>query len=178
MKAGVIGGALGGVERLGEVLGDFDPTYVTATYSDWVILLDTIERDLQPRGQIRRSPQSIWPRYCQTILSAAAFMQQFKNAEELYTWAAFFNQDKRARPFLPLLIEVEVYGIGFPLATHDAGLGIFFDLLRYKVEKTGSQLVEVDPKHTSQVCAGCGALVKKALHVRLHDCPYCGLILD
>lgn len=30
--------------------------------------------------------------------------------------AAFFNQDKRARPARPLLIEVEVYGIDFPLA--------------------------------------------------------------
>ena len=82
-------------------------------------------------------------------------------------------------------IAVEKLNLGFmlrhghlSLSAHDAGLGIFFDLLRYKVEKTGSHLVEVDPKHTSQVCSGCGAMVKKTLPVRRHDCPYCGLVLD
>lgn len=116
MKAGVIGGALGGVERLAIVLDEFNPTYVINTYPDWESLLDTIENELQPRGKIRRSPQSIWPRYCQTIRSAAAFMQQFETAAEFYTWAEFFNQDKRVQSALPLLLEVEIYGVGFPLA--------------------------------------------------------------
>ncbi|PZN48720.1 MAG: hypothetical protein DIU65_15685 [Proteobacteria bacterium] len=32
--------------------------------------------------------------------------------------------------------------------------------------------------YTSQVGSGCGAVVAKELHVRTHDCPHCGLVLD
>ena len=46
-------------------------------------------------------------------------------------------------------------------AAHDAGLGIFFDLLGYKAEETGSKVIKVDPKNTSQMCSGCGQIVVK-----------------
>tara|TARA_Y100000588_G_scaffold267203_1_gene282211 strand:- start:325 stop:915 length:591 start_codon:yes stop_codon:yes gene_type:complete len=64
------------------------------------------------------------------------------------------------------------------LSAHDAGLGMFQQLLAYKVEETGSQLVEVNPKNTTQACSGCGVLVPKALQVRVHHCFDCGLVLD
>ena len=52
--------------------------------------------------------------------------------------------------------------------------------LDYKAEEAGRQLVKVDPRHTSQMCSGCGVLptVKKDLSVRQHRCPDCGLVLD
>lgn len=28
------------------------------------------------------------------------------------------------------------------------------------------------------MCSGCGRIVAKDLSVRVHDCPYCGLIID
>ena len=36
----------------------------------------------------------------------------------------------------------------------------------------------VDPRGTSQVCSGCGAVVGKDLSVRIHRCPWCGLAID
>jgi transposase len=36
----------------------------------------------------------------------------------------------------------------------------------------------VDPRNTSQLCSGCGEYVPKTLDVRVHICPYCGLVLD
>ena len=36
----------------------------------------------------------------------------------------------------------------------------------------------VDPRGTSQICSGCGSVVKKDLSVRVHSCPGCGLIID
>jgi len=39
-------------------------------------------------------------------------------------------------------------------------------------EKAGGYLIRVDK------CSGCGALVPKALAVRAHACPSCGLALD
>lgn len=63
-------------------------------------------------------------------------------------------------------------------SAHDAALGEFRQLLEYKAESAGTQVVAVNPRNTSQVCSGCGAVVAKELHVRTHDCPHCGLVLD
>lgn len=59
----------------------------------------------------------------------------------------------------------------------DAAWGQFINRLRYKVEETGSQLVDVNPHGTSQECSKCGNTVKKDLSQRIHDCPNCGLLL-
>ncbi len=59
----------------------------------------------------------------------------------------------------------------------DAGWGIFIQLLTYKAEEAGRQLVKVNPYKTSQICSGCGATVAKSLAVRTHRCPFCGLVL-
>ncbi len=64
------------------------------------------------------------------------------------------------------------------LSSHDAGLGLFTQLLAYKVEETGCQLVAVNPAYTSQECSDCGVIVEKSLSVRFHRCPVCGLELD
>ena len=57
----------------------------------------------------------------------------------------------------------------------DAGWAHFLFCLSYKAENAGAQVVEVHARHTSQVCSGCGVLVPKALNVRWHECPDCGL---
>ena len=64
------------------------------------------------------------------------------------------------------------------LSAHDAALGMFRQMLSYKVENTGSALIAVKPARTSQVCSGCGSVVVKSLSVRTHICPDCGLSLD
>ena len=50
--------------------------------------------------------------------------------------------------------------------------------LRYKAERAGALLVDVDARNTSQQCSGCGVLVPKELSIRTHDCPHCGLVMD
>ena len=47
-----------------------------------------------------------------------------------------------------------------------------------KAEEAGRTVVLVDPRNTSQMCSRCGELVPKDLSVRVHECPYCGLVLD
>lgn len=64
------------------------------------------------------------------------------------------------------------------LSAHDASLGLFQQLLAYKAENAGTQVVTVNPAYTSQMCSGCGVMVKKDLSVRTHQCPHCGLVLD
>ena len=60
----------------------------------------------------------------------------------------------------------------------DAGWSTFFDLLTYKAEEAGRELVKVNPKNTSQNCSGCGEKVPKSLATRVHNCQYCNLSLD
>lgn len=36
----------------------------------------------------------------------------------------------------------------------------------------------VNPQNTSQLCSNCGKKVSKRIDVRIHNCPFCGLILD
>ena len=61
---------------------------------------------------------------------------------------------------------------------HDASSAKFISVLRYKAERAGARLVEVDPQDTTQNCSGCGAKVPKEPGERSHDCPHCGLSID
>jgi len=59
-------------------------------------------------------------------------------------------------------------------SVNDAAWSIFTAQLRYKAECAGSQLVEVDPRFTSQTCPQCGAHRAKELSERRHSCLDCG----
>ena len=57
MKAGVIGGAIGGVERLSLILEGFNPKAVMDKYAgDWEAILNDIVERVEPRGEVRRTP--------------------------------------------------------------------------------------------------------------------------
>jgi putative transposase len=66
------------------------------------------------------------------------------------------------------------------LAKHiaDAAWSKLITLTSYKAEWAGKRVELVNPKNTSQMCSGCGEIVKKDLSERIHSCPYCGLTLD
>jgi putative transposase len=83
------------------------------------------------------------------------------------------------------LIAVERLNIKGMLSNHrlaraivDAGWAGFVSILKSKAECAGVQVVEVDPKGTSQECSQCHETVPKDLSVRWHDCPHCGCSLD
>ncbi|WP_231705656.1 RNA-guided endonuclease InsQ/TnpB family protein [Effusibacillus lacus] len=50
--------------------------------------------------------------------------------------------------------------------------------LEYKSRRFGKTLVKVNPKNTSQKCSNCRQIVKKNLSERIHQCPYCHVVLD
>lgn len=60
----------------------------------------------------------------------------------------------------------------------DASWSTFLTMVSYKAERAGGTFVTVDPRNTSQRCSVCGELVPKALAVRIHACPHCGLVID
>jgi putative transposase len=50
----------------------------------------------------------------------------------------------------------------------DAGWRMFVQMLRYKAEERGKQVIAVPPQSTSQRCSACGDIVKKSLSHRTH----------
>ena len=60
----------------------------------------------------------------------------------------------------------------------DAAWNTFILILAQKAEEAARKLINVDPRYTSQECSRCGEIVRKALNVRTHQCPHCGLVLD
>jgi putative transposase len=66
----------------------------------------------------------------------------------------------------------------FGKSIHDAGWGMFSNMIRYKAESAGCEAVFVDPKNTTKECSKCGVLSKKHLWDRVHLCPSCGYSAD
>jgi putative transposase len=60
----------------------------------------------------------------------------------------------------------------------DAAWSQLVTLTSYKAENAGRDMVQVNPRNTSQRCSGCQELVDKDLSVRMHHCVGCGLTLD
>jgi hypothetical protein len=115
----VIGRAIGNVEKLKEVLFDFNPINVLQKYpniADWETLLNSIVSELKPKGKIRREKQSLWPRYCRSIISSAIFLSKFKTVQDFYGWVEPFENDPARRVELPQRLEREIAGYGFTLA--------------------------------------------------------------
>ncbi len=117
MKSTVVGKAIGGVDKLSIVLENFNTKAILKKYGEnWETILKNIVKQLKPTGEIRRTPRSIWPHYCQTIISAANFLEQFTSADDFFNWVDFFDRDNRARTSLPMLLSREIKGLGFALS--------------------------------------------------------------
>ena len=60
----------------------------------------------------------------------------------------------------------------------DAAWRSFLNILTTVAVKRGKWAIGDDPKGTSIECSGCSKRVEKTLKDRVHDCPYCGLVID
>jgi putative transposase len=61
---------------------------------------------------------------------------------------------------------------------NDAGWGTFANMLGYKAEDAGCQIVFVNPKGTTKTCSCCGQQQDMPLSERIYYCPSCGMIKD
>jgi putative transposase len=61
---------------------------------------------------------------------------------------------------------------------NDWGLYIFVQMLRYKCQLSGKEIIFVDERDTSKMCSGCGHLQAMPLYKRTYRCRNCGLVMD
>lgn len=62
--------------------------------------------------------------------------------------------------------------------TADSSWRTFIQLLLYKAERAGTEVILVDPKDTTKECSQCGVKTDKKLWQREHSCPSCGYETD
>jgi putative transposase len=61
---------------------------------------------------------------------------------------------------------------------NDWGLYTFIQMLTYKCQLYGKELVILDERDTSKMCSGCEQLQDMPLWKRTYKCPNCGLVMD
>lgn len=118
MRTAVVTGSMdGGMMALTDVLFGFEPAAVLEYYGDdSEKVLDVIVERVRPRGQVRRSPRSVWPQFCKSVVSGAKFLAQFSDANAFYVWADRFDAGSQTRADLPVAISEQVSGLGFALS--------------------------------------------------------------
>jgi hypothetical protein len=117
MKTNVIGRAIGGIDKLAGVLDNFNPHGVEREYGlDAARLLGDVKRLLKPKGKVNEGPRALWPKYCTTMLRAAAFLTRFESAPDFYAWVDRFYTDAKTVIAAPIILHFEIPGLGFALA--------------------------------------------------------------
>ena len=61
---------------------------------------------------------------------------------------------------------------------NDWGLYTFLEMLQYKCQLYGKDLVFLDERNTSKACSGCGHVQAMPLWKRTYCCTECGLVMD
>ena len=64
----------------------------------------------------KESKNNLWRRYSKSVISAAKFISQFKCGADFKSFISQFSHNHLSSAALPLILEKEVYGLGFPLA--------------------------------------------------------------
>jgi putative transposase len=80
--------------------------------------------------------------------------------------------------FEELQIQSMVQNHHLAKSISDAGWYQLMNFTKSKAECAGKIVEFVNARNTSQNCSGCGNSVRKDLSVRVHSCPFCGLVLD
>jgi len=116
-----MGKTIGNVEGLRFVLLDFKPSQIIAKYgADYKSLFDEIESLLVEKSKKPKmnvdNPKSFWVIFCKTILSAANFLSKFQTIADFHNFVLDFYLKDYTRIALPLVLEKEIYGLGFATA--------------------------------------------------------------
>ena len=132
---------------------------------------------LAQRALSRKKPGSGGRRKARALVARCSRKTARQRREHLHQASA-----RLVRDFDAIAIEkLNVKGLArgaLAKDVHDASWAAFISMLRYKAEKAGVRLIEVDPQDTTQDCSRCGIRVPKDLAIRWHDCPACRLSMD
>ena len=106
------------VEDMETVLEGFNPQKLRAKYGDNI---DSLYIDLEAIFGAKykfdiNNKRNSWRLYAKGILSSAKFLSSFRNFNEFDDFVNTFSFNEYAIAALPMLLEKEIFGYGFPLA--------------------------------------------------------------
>jgi hypothetical protein len=108
---------IGAIDPLEPFLLGFDPWKTYSHYQDdWQLLFRTIEQNHLPPGPMNiTNGSSYWVLFCKGILSGAEFISQFDSIKSFDEFVNSFAFNDLTIAALPILLDQEIYGMGFPL---------------------------------------------------------------
>jgi len=109
---------IGDIDPLAPFFFDFDPLLTHRHYDlDWKKLFRRIKRRHKPPGPMEIANEgSYWVVFCKGALSGAAFLASFASFEAVDAFIRGFQHHDLALPALPMILEREIYGLGFALS--------------------------------------------------------------
>jgi hypothetical protein len=109
---------IGDVDVLGDYLFNFDPYQCHEHYQDnWEKLFKEIQDNYKPPGPMKiKNKNSYWVIFCKGILSGAEFLSQFESYDAFDNFVNGFAFNDLSIAALPILLDQEIYGMGFPIA--------------------------------------------------------------
>jgi hypothetical protein len=109
---------IGKIDPLGPFLFDFDPWKTHSHYQeDWKrLFIDIKKNHIAPGPMNIKRPNSYWAIFTKGILSGAEFLFQFDSFESFDEFVNSFTLNDISTAALPILLDQEIYGMGFPLA--------------------------------------------------------------
>jgi len=110
--------SIGDINKLKKFLFSFNPQKINKIYSnDWKSLFQRIKDNYTPPGPMNiKNERSYWVIYIKGILSAAKFLSNFNSVKEFDRFIKSFFHNEFTIATLPMLLDKEIFGFGFPLA--------------------------------------------------------------
>jgi len=108
---------IGAIDPLESFLFGFDPWQTHSNYQDdWKHLFTNIKENHTPPDPMDiNKPTSYWAIFCRGVLSGAEFLSRFKSFKSFDVFVNSFAFNDISIAALPILLDQEIFGMGFPL---------------------------------------------------------------
>jgi len=108
------------ISKMDQILFQFEPRQVLRVYkNDWGSLFKEYKKEFGSRYKmVISNKKNAWVMYSKGVLSCANFLDNFTSFKEIDGFVKYFTRENNEFLIaaLPMLLEKEIYGFGFPLA--------------------------------------------------------------
>jgi len=104
-------------EEVRDILFDFNPKILLEKMTNWNQLFDIFKKKFNHKYKMEvEKKNNAWVLYTKGVLSCARFISNFKDYEEFDDFITSFFSYEFTTAALPMVLEKEIFGFGFPLA--------------------------------------------------------------
>ena len=97
-----------------EIFFDYNPQLILDNYPTSDSLFLKFDENFEIKN--KDSKKNLWLRYAKSVISACSFISTFKDSTDFDNFVNSFSYNEFTIASLPMLLEKEIFGLGFPLA--------------------------------------------------------------